>query len=211
MNYQSTKKGKCDFPFFFIFNDLLVIENGSTSLCCGNSELIRVSLEYLPQRFAASQERLKPRTSADRIQTPLVSPDGDILFCILHIPVLHPSGATRACCSRQISQQRQKSNQKNAAPTSLPFGSPHHSTLPTGRPDSPSGLDRTKFDVPVEFSLPKPNASANFTGIKFLPSSSPKPVLSQPKWTASLIGSIDQGRSIESCRAGMRVKTTRWQ
>jgi len=45
MNYQSTKKGKCDFPFFFIFNDLLVIENGSTSLCCGNSELIRVSLE----------------------------------------------------------------------------------------------------------------------------------------------------------------------
>ena len=45
MNYQSTKKGKCDFPFFFIFNDLLVIENGSTSLCCGNSELIRVSLD----------------------------------------------------------------------------------------------------------------------------------------------------------------------
>jgi hypothetical protein len=44
MNYQSTKKGKYDFPFFFIFNDLLVIENGSTSLCCGNSELIRVSL-----------------------------------------------------------------------------------------------------------------------------------------------------------------------
>jgi hypothetical protein len=44
MNYQSTKKGKCDFPFFFIFNDFLVIENGSTSLCCGKSELIRVSL-----------------------------------------------------------------------------------------------------------------------------------------------------------------------
>ena len=45
MNYQSTKKGKCDFPFFLIFNDLLVIENGSTSSCCGNSELIRVSLK----------------------------------------------------------------------------------------------------------------------------------------------------------------------
>ena len=44
MNYQSMKKGKCDFPIFFIFNDLLVIENGSTSLCCGNPELIRVSL-----------------------------------------------------------------------------------------------------------------------------------------------------------------------
>ena len=27
MNFQSTKNGKCDFPFFFIFNDLLVIEN----------------------------------------------------------------------------------------------------------------------------------------------------------------------------------------
>ena len=26
MNYQSTKKGKCDFPFFFIFNDLLVLK-----------------------------------------------------------------------------------------------------------------------------------------------------------------------------------------
>ena len=44
MNYQSTKKGKCDFPFFFISNDLLVIGNGNTSLCCGNSELSRVSL-----------------------------------------------------------------------------------------------------------------------------------------------------------------------
>jgi len=98
-------------------------------------------------------------------------------------------------------QQRKKSNQKNAAPTSLPFGFPRHSPLPTGRPDSPSRLDMTKFDVPVEFSLPKTNASANFTGRLFLPSSSPK--------TASLIGSIDHGRSIESCRAGMRVKTTR--
>ena len=32
------------FPIFFIFNDVLTIENGSTSLCCGNSELIRVSI-----------------------------------------------------------------------------------------------------------------------------------------------------------------------
>jgi hypothetical protein len=29
----------------------------------------------------------------------------------------------------------------------LPFGSPRHSPLPTGRPDSPSGLDRTKSGV----------------------------------------------------------------
>jgi hypothetical protein len=58
MNYQSTKKGKCDFPFFlFIFNDLLVIENDSTSLCCGNPELIRVSL-YIrhPGKICPEQE-----------------------------------------------------------------------------------------------------------------------------------------------------------
>ena len=68
-------------------------------------------------------------------------------------------------CSRQISQQRKKSNQKNAALDQFaPSGCPHHSTLPTGRLDSPSRLDRTKFDVHVEFSLPKPNASANFKG-----------------------------------------------
>jgi hypothetical protein len=90
----------------------------------------------------------------------------------------------------------------------LPFGFPRHSPLPMGRPDSSSGLDRTKSDVlPAIFfiflALPKPNASANFTGRLSLPSSSPK--------TASLIGSIDHGRSIESCRAWMRVKTTRGQ
>jgi hypothetical protein len=44
MNYQSTKKVKCDFTFFFIFNGLSAIENGGTSMCRGNSELIRVSL-----------------------------------------------------------------------------------------------------------------------------------------------------------------------
>ena len=98
---------------------------------------------------------------------------------------------------------QRKVTKRKDTPTSLPFGSPRPSALPTGRPDSPSGLDRTKFDVPVEFSLPKPKASANFTGRELLPSSSPK--------TASLVGSICHGRQIESCRAGMRVKTTRWQ
>jgi len=47
MNNQSTKKVKkvkCDFTFFFIFNGLSATENGSTSMCCGNFELIRVSL-----------------------------------------------------------------------------------------------------------------------------------------------------------------------
>ncbi len=43
LNYQSMKKAKCDFAFFFIFNHLSVTENGGTSLCRGNPELIRVS------------------------------------------------------------------------------------------------------------------------------------------------------------------------
>jgi len=71
-------------------------------------------------------------------------------------------------CPCNISWQRKVTKRKDI-PTSLPFGSPRHSALPTGRPDSPSGLDRTKFDVPVEFSLPKLNASANFTGELFPP------------------------------------------
>ena len=59
---------------------------------------------------------------------------------------------------------QRKVTKRKGTPISLPYGFPHHSPLPTGRPDSPSGLNRTKFDVPVEFSLPKPNGSANFTG-----------------------------------------------
>ena len=44
MNYQSTNKIKCDFILFFIFNGISATENGNTFMCCGNSELIRVSL-----------------------------------------------------------------------------------------------------------------------------------------------------------------------
>ncbi len=47
LNYQSKKKAKCYFALSFIFNHLSVIENGGTSLCRGNSELIRVSLGKL--------------------------------------------------------------------------------------------------------------------------------------------------------------------
>ena len=32
VNYQSTKKVKCDFTSFFIFNSLSAAENGGTSL-----------------------------------------------------------------------------------------------------------------------------------------------------------------------------------
>jgi len=64
--------------------------------------------------------------------------------------------------------QRKVTKRKDTL-TSLPFGFPRHSPLPTGRPDSPSGLDRTKFDIPVDhlfhfLALPKLNTSANFTG-----------------------------------------------
>ena len=59
---------------------------------------------------------------------------------------------------------QRKVTKRKGTPISLPYGFPQHSSLPTGRPDSPSRLDRTKFDVPVEFSLPKLNASANFKG-----------------------------------------------
>jgi len=64
---------------------------------------------------------------------------------------------------------QRKVTKRKGTPASLPYGSPHHSPLPTGRPDSPSGLDRTKFDVHIEFSLPKPNGSANFTGRPHFP------------------------------------------
>jgi hypothetical protein len=56
MNYQSTKKVKSDFTFFFIFNDLPVIENGGTSMCRGTSELIRGSLRDKPLSQAVIPE-----------------------------------------------------------------------------------------------------------------------------------------------------------
>jgi len=55
VNDQSTKKVKCDFTFFFIFNGLTAIEYGSTALCCGNAELIRVSqvINPLPSYYSS--------------------------------------------------------------------------------------------------------------------------------------------------------------
>jgi len=61
---------------------------------------------------------------------------------------------------------QRKVTKRKDTPISLPFGFPQHSPLPTGRPDSPSGPDMTKSDVPIGFSLPKANASANFMGAK---------------------------------------------
>ena len=105
----------------------------------------------------------------------------------------------------------------------MPFGYPRHSSLPTRRPESPSGLHRTKSDVRVGFALPEPNTSANFKGPRFCTTSivvglhkrsvagvalnftktynaSSFSPLSSPK-TALLVGSIGQGRPIESCGA----------
>ena len=44
MNFQNTNKTKYDFIWFIIFNGLSATENGNTSMCCGDSELISVSL-----------------------------------------------------------------------------------------------------------------------------------------------------------------------
>ena len=96
-----------------------------------------------------------------------------------------------------------KVTKRKDTPISLPCGFPRHSPLPTRRPDSPSGLNRTKSDVHVGFALAKPNGSASFVERRSLPLSSPK--------TASLVGSIDHGRSIESCRARTASQDDPWQ
>jgi hypothetical protein len=42
---------------------------------------------------------------------------------------------------------QRKVTKRKGTPISLPFGFPQHSPLPTGRPDSLSGLDMTKSGV----------------------------------------------------------------
>jgi len=65
MNYQSTNKIKCDFILFFIFNGLSATENGNTSMCCGNSELIRVSfMSYPRKRVSGKSLTSKPLKDA---------------------------------------------------------------------------------------------------------------------------------------------------
>jgi len=90
--------------------------------------------------------------------------EGDLVEKGKVLAKLDPTDYQIVLNDRKASYATASANFERAAPTSLPYGSPHHSPLPTGRPDSPSGLDRTKSDVPVGFSLPKSNGSANFTG-----------------------------------------------
>jgi hypothetical protein len=103
MNYQSTKKIKCDFIFFSIFSGLSATENGNTSMCCGNSELIRVSLinrvqavfNCIKMGLLCADSRIKKAGKCNlaifRGQTPLntkvveklfyVQVPGDSVFC----------------------------------------------------------------------------------------------------------------------------------
>jgi len=87
-----------------------------------------------------------------------------------HIRVICPSGLHsqhKFIPDEFVFACPKKSNQKKRHPNQFaPLGFPQHSTLPTGRLDSPSGLDKAKSDVRVGFSLPKANASANFVGEK---------------------------------------------
>lgn len=53
MNESEDEKEKFDFSFSHIFNALERNENGSTSVYCGNSELIRVSLDIIRPRVSA--------------------------------------------------------------------------------------------------------------------------------------------------------------
>ena len=100
---------------------------------------------------------------------------------------------------------QRKVTKRKGTPISLPFGSPRHSTLPTGRPESPSGLHWTKSDVHVRFTLAKPNTSASLKGAPCRQLLQTNPPLSSPK-TASLVGSIGHGRPIESCGARMATQ-----
>ena len=67
-----------------------------------------------------------------------------------HIRVICPSGLLRSTNSFPMNlslHAQRKVTKRKDTPISLPFGSPQHSPLPTGRPDSPSGLDMTKSGV----------------------------------------------------------------
>ena len=71
-----------------------------------------------------------------------------------HIRVICPSGLLRSTNSFPMNLSllvQRKVTKRKDTPISLPFGSPQHSPLPTGRPDSPSGLDMTKSGVLPDF------------------------------------------------------------
>jgi len=53
------------------------------------------------------------------------------------------------------------------------FACPQPSSLPTGRLDSPSGLDKTRLTIPGQSTLPVKLSSASLTGGLFSPWSLP--------------------------------------
>jgi hypothetical protein len=67
-----------------------------------------------------------------------------------HIHVICPSGLLRSTNSFRMNLSllvQRKVTKRKDTPISLPCGFPQHSPLPTGRPDSPSGLDMTNSGV----------------------------------------------------------------
>ena len=67
-----------------------------------------------------------------------------------HIRVICPAGllcSTNSFLMNLSLLVQRKVTKRKDTPISLPFGSPQRSPLPTGRPDSPSGLDMTKSGV----------------------------------------------------------------
>ena len=57
-----------------------------------------------------------------------------------------------------------KSNQKKGHPGRSCFAYPQPSSLPTGRLDSPSGLDKTRLTIPGQPTLSAKLSSASLTG-----------------------------------------------
>ena len=121
-----------------------------------------------------------------------------------HIPVICPSGLLRSTNSflMNLSYNSERKVTKRTPPQSACPSGPLTIRLClraalTRRPGSTRLNPTSMSDFPYQSRMPRQTSR----GDCHLPLSSPK--------TASLVGSIDHGRSIESCRAWMRVKTAR--
>jgi hypothetical protein len=97
-----------------------------------------------------------------------------------------------------------KSNQKKRHPNQFaPSGFPQHSPLPTGRPDSPSGLDMTKSGVLPDFPyqsrmLRQTSWGQNLTSVS----------LDVTKWNPGMLKVAEKSRItlrfIRACEAGAK-------
>ena len=96
---------------------------------------------------------------------PWVSPCGPAIGCS-NLILSNLSGLLRSTNSFPMNlslHAQRKVTKRKGTPISLPFGFPHHPPLPTGRPDSPSGLDMTKSgDLPATSYLYGPTKGECF-------------------------------------------------